>query len=139
MKRFKMKRLVTAASGVILASSLSGACAGSLFKDPVLAVSPHSINFGAVPFKSSVTNTFLVENWGGGKLVGKATVPPPFRILSGAKYRLGSSDVQVVTISYTPSGAPMDTNWVKFSGGSGTTVPVVGTSAGLSPALPTGK
>jgi hypothetical protein len=126
MKAYQVKRLVTTALGAVLAGSLAGAWAGSLFKYPVIAVSPRAINFGAVPLKSTVTNTFLVENWGGGKLVGTATVPRPFKILSGASYRLGPSDVQVVTISYTPSGAPLDTNVVKFTGASGTVAPVVG-------------
>jgi hypothetical protein len=106
------------------------AVAGSLFTYPIIVVSPRKIDFGAVPLKTAVTNTFVVENWGGGKLVGKATVSRPFKILSGESYRLGASDAQIVTISYTPSGATVDTNVVKFTGGAGTTVVVIGRPAG---------
>jgi hypothetical protein len=114
------------------------AIAGTLFTSPIISVSPRAIDFGAVPMKTSVTNTFLIENWGGGKLVGKATVPPPFKIISGAAYQLGPSDAQVVTIAYTPSGALLDTNIVKFTGGAGAVAPVKGKSLG-KPELSKGK
>lgn len=103
--------------------------ADSLFKDPIISVSPRSLNFGIVPMKTSVTNTFLVQNWGGGKLVGKATVHRPFKIISGGNYRLGPADAQIVTIVYTPSGAGLDTNVVKFTGGAGALAPVTGKAA----------
>jgi hypothetical protein len=101
----------------------------SLFTTPIIAVSPHQIDFGAVHLKQSVTNSFVVENWGGGKLVGKASVPEPFKILSGADYRLSPGDAQIVTISYTPKGANEDTNVVTFTGGGGAIAPVTGRPA----------
>ena len=76
----------------LFVGGVSSATAGSLFKDPIISVSPRSINFGAS--KTSVTNSIMVENWGGGKLVGKATVSRPFKILSGGTYRLGPADVR---------------------------------------------
>jgi hypothetical protein len=139
MKGFTMKRVITAATWGIILSCLSEAGAGTLFTNPVIVVSPHTIDFGSVPWKGAVTNTFLVENWGGGKLVGKATVSRPFKILSGGSYRLGRADVQVVTISYTPSGAPGDTNVVKFTGGAGASATVLGRLAGPPPDLSRGK
>jgi hypothetical protein len=121
-----MKQLISLA---LAAAGVTSVWADSLFKDPIIAVSPRHIDFGSVPLKTSVTNSFVLENWGGGKLVGKATVAKPFKIISGATYRLGPSDAQVITIVYTPSGAPLDTNVVKFSGGAGAVAPVTGKPA----------
>ena len=121
-----MKKLISFA---LAATGVTAVWAGSLFKDPIIVVTPRHIDFGSVPLKSSVTNSFLLENWGGGTLVGKATVPKPFKIISGANYRLGRSDAQVITVVYTPSGAPLDTNIVKFSGGAGAVAPVTGKAA----------
>jgi len=126
MKAFTNKHVITNAGWALLVGCVSVATAATLFTEPVIVVSPRAIDFGAVSRKGTVTNTFLVENWGGGKLVGKVSVPKPFKILSGGSYRLGPADAQVVTISYTPSGAPVDTNLVKFTGGSGTSASVVG-------------
>ena len=120
-----MRLNVVAAVGLFI-SGFSVGAADSLFKDPVISITPRTLDFGNVAAKTTVTNSFLVENWGGGKLVGKATVPRPFKILSGGSYRLGTADAQVVTISYTPTDAALDTNVVKFTGGGGATVRVVG-------------
>ena len=110
MKAINIKGCLVAATLATLASGSSISCAGTLFTSPIIAVSPRTVDFGAVPVKTTVTNTILIENWGGGKLVGKATVAPPFKIISGGTYRLGPSDAQVITVSYTPSGALLDTN-----------------------------
>ena len=123
-------RSITAAILALAAGVSLAAESDSLFKTPIIAISPRAIDFGAVRWKHSMTNSFVVANWGGGKLVGKATVPAPFKILSGANYRLGPADVQLVTICYTPSGTPFDTNVVKFTGGGGALAPVTGKLAG---------
>jgi len=126
VKAINIKGCLVAATLATLASGSSISCAGTLFTSPIIAVSPRTVDFGAVPVKTTVTNTILIENWGGGKLVGKATVAPPFKIISGGTYRLGPSDAQVITVSYTPSGALLDTNIVKFTGGAGAVAPVMG-------------
>src|SRR5690348_6736660 len=108
-------RLSAAAAFSLAVGCLSAGAADSLFKDPIISVKPRQIDFGLVPAKTTVTNSVLIENWGGGKLVGKATVARPFKILSGGSYQLGPADAQVVTIIYTPSSrAGFDTNVVKF-------------------------
>ena len=121
-----MRRTIIAVVCVFAVNWFAAARGDSLFTMPIISVSPRHIEFGAVPLKGSITNTVVVENWGGGKLVGKATVARPFKILSGASYKLSPGDAQIVTISYTPSGAAGDTNVVKFTGGGGATVPVSG-------------
>lgn len=129
VKRSLMLRAVSAGIFAFCVGCFSLGAADSLFKDPIISVTPKSLDFGSVPSKTTVTNSILVENWGGGKLVGKVTVARPFKIISGGTYRLGASDAQVVTIAYTPSGEALDTNVLKFTGGNGVLVPVVGKSA----------
>src|SRR6266404_2145556 len=62
----------------------------------IILVSPSKLYFGPVKVGKSVTNTFLLENFGRGKLTGKASVPAPFKIISGEKYVLSAKEVQVV-------------------------------------------
>jgi hypothetical protein len=120
-----LRYLAAGVFGVYLGCVSSNA-GESLFKTPVISVKPFALDFGSVPAKTSVTNSILVENWGGGKLVGKVIVAKPFKIISGGTYRLGPADAQVVTVSYTPSGAALDTNMLKFTGGGGALVPISG-------------
>jgi hypothetical protein len=136
-----LKVLLMAVAGSLIVMAPSDTSAGTLFTMPIISISPRLIDFGSVPMKTSVTNTLLIENWGGGKLVGKATVPRPFKIISGGTYSLGPSDAQVLTISYSPSGALLDTNVVKFTvtGGAGAIAPVVGKSSGQSADSASGK
>jgi hypothetical protein len=99
---------------------LSWSCmAGSetLFTRPFIVVSPKKVEFGALRVKERATNSFLVENVGSGTLVGKATVPPPFKIVSGADYKVERNGAHVVTVSYTPDGHPTNTQVVTFTGG----------------------
>ncbi len=110
--------------------------AGTLFTTPVIKLTPQVLDFGGVHYKSTVTNTVVLENWGGGKLIGKATVPRPFKVISGGSYRLGPNDAQVVTITYTPTGFGVDSNVIKFTGASGALLPVIGKLAGQAPELP---
>jgi hypothetical protein len=96
----------------------------------IILVSPTRLNFGAVPLGKSITNTFLVENFGHGKLVGTASVPAPFKIISGEKYALKEKEVQVVTVVYTPTQARIDKAVIKFSGGNGAKAMVMGKVTG---------
>jgi len=130
MMGLRLKQSFAVVTSAMIVSGFSVAAAGTLFTNPIIVVSPRTINFGGVHWKTVVTNSFLVENWGGGKLIGKATVEPPFKILSGGSYKLGPRDVQVVTISYSPSRAAADTNVVKFTGGDGVSAPVTGKLTG---------
>jgi len=73
-----------------------------------------------------MTNTFLIENAGGGKLIGKATVNPPFKVIDGGSYTLRENEAQVVTVVYVPKEPGTVTNLVKFTGGSGAQATVIG-------------
>ncbi len=100
--------------------------AADLFTNAVIAIAPGTLDFGGVRAGATATNTFLVENLGRARLVGQATVATPFKILSGAAYALGAGELQVVTITYTPSGAESDSATVKFTGGGGVEAAVTG-------------
>jgi hypothetical protein len=93
--------------------------------NPVIQVSPSSLSFGSVMAGASATNSFTVQNAGGGTLAGTATVAAPFEILSGGTYSLGSNQSQTVSVIYTPSG-PNDSQVVTFTGGGGATATVSG-------------
>ena len=54
-----------------------------MFTNPVIYVKPLVLNFGPVATNKTATATFIVENMGSGKLVGKATDPDPFKIVAG--------------------------------------------------------
>ena len=114
-----MNKLLVIAGWALFLSVPRVAEADTLFTTPVLYVKPQTLDFGKVAAKATATNTFLVENMGKGRLIGTATVPAPFKVLSGGKYRLGENEAQIVTVIYTPSGAAADTQTVKFTGGGG--------------------
>jgi hypothetical protein len=134
-----MNKLLVLAGWALFLSVAGIAEAGTLFTTPVIYVKPQTLNFGRVAAKATVTNTFVVENMGIGKLVGTATVPAPFKILSGGKYTLRENEAQIITVVYTPSGAASDTKSVKFTGGGGSKALVTGklaASASNQPARP---
>lgn len=106
---------------------------GTLFTNAVLAVTPSRIDFGAVAPRTTVTNTFLVENVGSKQVKGKATVAAPFKIIEGASYVLTPNSAQVVTITYRPSRAEHDSAMVHFSGGYGARAAVIGRRAESKP------
>jgi hypothetical protein len=111
-----LKRRLALAGAFLFLNWLCRAQAGTLFTSPFIFVYPPTLDFGAVPRNESATNSLVVENVGSGVLVGKATVAPPFRILSGGTYKLERNAAQVVTIVYTPDGAPTNVQMVTFSG-----------------------
>jgi hypothetical protein len=89
----------------------------TLFTRPFIVVSPKKVDFGVVRTKHYATNSFLVENVGSGTLVGTATVPPPFKIVSGAHYKVERNGAAVVTVAYTPDGNLTNKAVVTFTGG----------------------
>ncbi len=119
-----MKRLLGFCA--FLALVTSGLGADTLFPGPVIVVTPMTPKFGAVDSHRSMTNTFLVENFGKGKLVGKVKVKAPFKVIDGGSYALKQNETQVVTLVYTPKDSQVVTNAVEFSGGGGCTATVIG-------------
>ena len=112
-----MNKLLSLAAGVLLLLVPRVSVAGTLFTNAVIYVTPMVVDFGKVPTNKTATATFVVENVGSTRLVGKATVPAPFKIVAGGDYSLKENEAQIVTIAYTPTGTAPDTQTVSFSGG----------------------
>lgn len=112
-----MNKLLSVAGGVLLLVVPRAAGADTLFTNAVIYVTPMVVDFGRVPTNRTATATFVVENVGSTKLVGKATVRAPFKISAGGDYSLKENEAQIVTITYTPTGTAPDTQTVSFSGG----------------------
>jgi len=111
----------------------------NLLHNPVLIVAPDKLDFGWVEPGSTATNTFLIENAGGGMLTGQAIASAPFRIVQGGVYSLGRNSSQVVTLTFTPGREATNTALVKFTGGGGVSKEVIGRSALFRPRYPRSK
>lgn len=97
--------------------------------NPVISVSPSSIDFGPVQVGSSSEQSLTVTNVGGGTLSGTATVSAAFSIVSGGSYNLSANQPQIVTVRFSPTAAQSYTGTVLFTGGGGATRTVTGTGA----------
>src|ERR1019366_881415 len=121
-----MNKLRILAASLLVLGAPHFAQAATLFTTPVILVSPKTLDFGRVATKTIATNTFLVQNIGKGTLVGKATVALPFKILSGGDYSLRDNEAQVITVTYKPTAAALNTQTVQFRGGGGAKVIAAG-------------
>jgi hypothetical protein len=104
--------------------------------NPVIALSPSSINFGSLLPNTSVTNSIVVQNIGVGTLIGSASVPAPFAIVGPASYSLTNNQSQNILVSFSP-GASTNTfaNVVTFTGGGGASASVSGQTVAVMPGL----
>jgi len=94
---------------------------------PQLAVTPGSLNFGAVITGQSSNQTFQVANLGGLPLTGTATVSFPFSIQSGSPLNLNPGQTGAVVVSFAPATVGAFSNVVVFSSNGGnSTNPVTG-------------
>ena len=134
-----MNKLLAVAGGVLLLGVPRIAEAGTMFTNPVIYVTPMVLDFGRVATNRTATATIVVENMGSGKLIGKATVPAPFKIIAGADYTLKGNEVQIVTITYKPTGTAPDTQTVKFTGGGEAKATVTGNLPRQQQTKPKGK
>jgi hypothetical protein len=132
-----MNKLLALAGGVLLLGVPRIAEAGSMFTNPVIYVQPLVLDFGRVPTNLTATATIVVENMGIGILAGTASVPAPFKIVTGGNYALKANEAQMVTVSYTPRSPAPDSQIVTFTGGGGAKTTVKGTPARVPRKLPT--
>jgi hypothetical protein len=107
---------------------------GSISTNPVISVSPNGINFGSVLTNTVSSQTFIVQNTGGGTLTGTATVSGAFSIVAGGTYSLSANQSQNVTVGFSPKAAGLVTNTVTFTGGGGMTETMSGTGITNYPA-----
>ena len=101
---------------------------GAATNTPVIRVTPGSIAFGSILSGTAVTNSFTVQNIGGGTLTGSASAPAPFSIVSGGNYSLGSNQSQTVMVSFNPSNAGNYNQNVTFTGGGGASAGISGSA-----------
>jgi hypothetical protein len=104
---------------------------------PAIRVTPATIVYGTLLSGTSKTNSFTVQNVGGGTLSGTASVGAPFNVLSGGSYSLGSNQSQTVTMVFSPAMAGNYSQNVSLSGGGGTNTIVSGNATNVPPVLPT--
>jgi len=97
--------------------------------NPVISVSPSSLNFGQTAVGTTNDLTVTVRNAGAGTLAGTASVSTPFSIVSGGTYSLGSNQTQTVTLRYRPTSAGSHSQTVSFTGGGGTSLAVSGSAS----------
>src|SRR5439155_1056504 len=63
-----------------------------------------TLNFGTVALGSVVTQTFAVQNTGGGTVSGTASVSAPFSVVSGGAFSLVDvGAIQAVTVAFGPT------------------------------------
>lgn len=122
-----MKKRFALFGTILFAAAFCASQAGTLFTSPIIFIQPQKLDFGTVAPREFSTNSFIIENVGGGTLTGKAEVPAPFKIVSGESYVLKRSEIQVVKIVYSPDNSGTNKEVVKFSGSDGpATATVIG-------------
>ena len=120
-----MSKLRAIAGGLLLLGA-GPALAGGLFTNGVICLAPPNLDFGSVLAGETATNTLVLENLGRAKLEGQILVPAPFKVLGSTNYTLRAREAQVITITYTPTGAEVDTETVKVTGAEGAEAIVTG-------------
>ena len=98
---------------------------GSPPPGPVLAVSPSILDFGLVGVGRTKDLTLTVQNVGGGKFTGTATVTAPFAV-DDNHYSLRSGQSKSLRVRYMPTAEGTDSRSVVFSGEMAVTVAVTG-------------
>ena len=108
---------------------------GEIFTNQLIAISPNSLTFGPVQLNTSVTNSFTVQNVGGGTLTGIASLAGStngFSLINGGSYILASNQSQSVTLVYRPFEAGTNAMSILFTGGGGATATVSGVATSLN-------
>ena len=98
---------------------------GGSVTNPVISVSPASLNFGAILAGAQSNKTFTVQNIGNGTLTGAVSVSLPYSVQNGG-YSLGAGQTQAVTVVFSPTLSGSFTNTVTFTGGGGASATVSG-------------
>jgi hypothetical protein len=109
--------------------STNGTGVTNILINPVISVSPPTLNFGAALINSTNDLVLSVTNTGGGTLSGTASVSAPFSIVGSPAYALTSGAGKAITIRYLPTAAGTDNQIVAFTGGGGASVSVNGSAS----------
>jgi hypothetical protein len=103
--------------------------------NPAVSVNPGSLIFASIPVSSSATQSFTVQNIGGGTLTGTASVSAPFSIVGAASYSLGSNASTTLNVRYAPTQAGNNNGTVSLTGNQSTTLPVAASAWAVLPGL----
>ena len=104
--------------------------------NPVIMISPSSLDVGVVLTHTSTNVAVTVQNVGSGTLTGNATVGAPFSVVSGGTYSLTNGQSQAITIRFAPTVAGTNNLTLTFTGGGGETCAVAGVAVdSLPPAI----
>jgi hypothetical protein len=109
---------------------------GGIPVPPSLSVTPTSLDFGRVTVGSTADKTIVVQNTGGGKLIGSASVAPPFSIVSGGSFTLSLGATQNVVVRFTPTSGVFAANVSLTSNAGDGSVAVTGTGAAVDAMAP---
>ena len=102
---------------------------------PVLALSPLSLDFGAVSVGSSKDLILTVSNAGGGSLTGTASGTATFSVVSGGAFSLTAGQSQDVTVRFTPTTSTAFGSQLLISTNVGDAF-VATSGSGVAPAAP---
>jgi hypothetical protein len=91
---------------------------------PVLSVTPSSLNFGAVTVGTSKDLEFTVKNTGGGTLTGDTSTSAPFSIISGSSFSLAAGASQAVVVRFSPTTAGSFSGNLSFTSNGGNASPL---------------
>src|SRR5262249_13022261 len=107
-------------------------CVGSSCGDqPLLSVTPSSLDFGSVNINTSTERSFSVRNAGSGTLTGTAGASAPFSISAGGSFSLAPGASQIVTARFSPTSSAFFSGSVDFSSNGGNLSRLItGTGAG---------
>jgi hypothetical protein len=103
--------------------------------NPAVSVNPGSLLFASIPVSSSATQSFTVQNAGGGTLTGTASVSAPFSIIGSASYSLGSNATGTINVRYAPTQAGVNSGTISLTGNQSITLPVTGSAWTVLPGL----
>lgn len=102
---------------------------------PVLSVTPDTLDFGSVTVGSSKDLDFTVQNTGNGTLSGTASTSAPFSIVTGDSFNLAAGESQAVSIRFSPNSSGNFTETVDFTSNGGNASLLVQGEGVLPPAL----
>jgi hypothetical protein len=128
--------VTTRQAPVIVANNTQVPVPGSGGTSPAITISARTLDFGSVCVGSIKKLSFMVQNVGGGILMGAANVSPPFSILGGSPCVLKPVQTQVITVQYAPKSIGVHMTVVHLTGADGAAVTVMGSAAPPSPAAP---
>jgi hypothetical protein len=72
---------------------------------PLVMVTPTSVGFGTTIVGNYIRRSFVVWNYGGGRLRGTVTTNAPFGIIAGGSFDLAPGEPQTVVVYFNPTAA----------------------------------